>query len=158
LKATGFNHVSIVARDLQESLAFYQDLFGLDRLPSPNFGFPVAWLQVGDLQLHLFEWQEEPPVRQHLAFAVDDFEGLYARADEAGYFDTRAFGHHLFELPNAIVQLYLRDPADNLIEVDAPHADTLPPSIRSEIRRLADSQPQSAENLRSTLFPSVLTG
>lgn len=154
MRATGFNHVSIVAKDLEESVAFYQNLFGLDPIPSPNFGFPVQWLQVGDLQLHLFQRSDVPPVYHHLALVVDDFEKLYARAEDAGLFDAITFGHHLFELPNNIAQLYLRDPAGNLVEVDSPNAHALSPGIRREMRRLADAHPQSAENRRATLFTS----
>jgi len=49
------NHVSIVAPDLQRSVQFYTEIFGAETIDTPNFGFPVQWLRVGDLQLHLFE-------------------------------------------------------------------------------------------------------
>lgn len=152
MTATGFNHVSIAAKDLAQSVAFYKDVFELEPVDSPNFGFPVQWLRVGGLQLHLFERAEEAPVYHHLSFVVDDFEELYARAGATGLFDSVTFGHHLFELPNAIAQLYLRDPAGNLIEIDSPHADNLSPSIRADMKCLADMQPQSAKNSRATLF------
>ncbi|MGI8826807.1 MAG: VOC family protein [Chloroflexota bacterium] len=152
MKAIGLNHVSIVARQLHESVAFYMDVFGLEPVATPNFGFPVQWLRVGELQLHLFERPDGPPTYHHLAFAVDDFEALYTRAGEADLFDAVTFGHHLFELPNGIAQLYLRDPAGNLVEIDSLHAETLSPDIRANMKRLADMQPQSAENLRATLF------
>ena len=38
------NHVSVNARDLQESVAFYVDLLGAEPLTTPNFGLPVQWL------------------------------------------------------------------------------------------------------------------
>jgi len=156
MRAIGLNHASIVANDLHESVAFYKHVFGLEPVATPNFGFPVQWLQVGGLQLHLFERPDEPPTYHHLAFTVDDFEGMYERAREAGLFDTVTFGHHLNELPNGIAQLYLRDPAGNLVEINSLHAEKLPPSIRGDMKCLADMQPQSAENLRATLFAPPL--
>ena len=39
----------------RESVGFYEEIFGMQRVPTPNFGFPVQWLRVGSLQLHLFE-------------------------------------------------------------------------------------------------------
>jgi hypothetical protein len=39
---------------MEESLRFYMDVFGLERLPSPNFSGHVEWLRVGEQQLHLF--------------------------------------------------------------------------------------------------------
>lgn len=146
------NHVSVVARDLEESIRFYERLFGLERLPTPNFGFPVQWLRVGDLQLHLFERPDAPPTYHHFALSVDDFPRLYAQAREAGAFDGGAFRHHLFELPGDIAQLYLRDPGGNLVEVDAPGASRLPDDVRADMRALADDHPQDAENMRATLF------
>jgi len=50
------------------------------------------------------------------------------------------------------LQLYLRDPAGNLVEVDAPGASALPAPLRSEVRRLADVQTQIADNLAARLF------
>ena len=54
MATVGINHVSINARDLQESVDFYIDLLGAEPLPTPNFGIPVQWLALGDTQLHLF--------------------------------------------------------------------------------------------------------
>ena len=51
MKATGLNHISVSALDIDASVRFYTELFGLDELPTPNFGFPVRWLRIGDLQI-----------------------------------------------------------------------------------------------------------
>src|SRR5579875_2973629 len=149
---THLNHVSIVAQNLDDSVAFYQDMFGLERLPNPNFGHPVAWLRLGEFQLHLFERSDQPPLRHHVGLAVDNFEEIYQRARDAGRLDA-TFGHHLVELPNGAAQLYLRDPAGNLLEIDTPDVCALSPTIRADMMRLADTQPQSESNLRATLFP-----
>ena len=54
VRATRINHVSIAAADLEESTRFYEEVFGMERIPTPTFADPVQWLRVGDLQLHLF--------------------------------------------------------------------------------------------------------
>lgn len=146
------NHVSVVAPELEASIGFYEELFDVERLPTPNFGFPVQWLRVGDLQLHLFERPDGAPTYHHFALSVDDLPGVYARARVLEVFDRRAFRHHLYELPGDIAQLYLRDPGGNLVEVDAPGASRLPADIRRDMHRLADEHPQDAENMRATLF------
>ena len=117
--AVGLNHVSIVARDLEESARFYVDVLGLARVPTPEFGFPVQWLEVGGQQVHLFERPDEAPASAHLAFEVDDVVAVYERARELDILD-RTFGYACAELPGGEAQLYLRDPAGNLIEVDHP--------------------------------------
>lgn len=147
---TRLNHVSVCAVDLPLAVDFYRELFGLEELPTPNFGFPVRWMRVGDLQLHLFERPERVPEYQHLALSVDDFERVYRRAQQLGCLDDVAFGHHLYLLPGGIVQLYLRDPSGNLIEVDWPNVKTLDPELIAGIRPLP--HPQVGDNLIATLF------
>lgn len=86
------------------------------------------------------------------SLTVDDFASIYEKAKALGIFDSTAFGHHLVEVPNGNVQLCIRDPAGNLIEVDWPSIATLPPEIAAEWQRLADQLPQSEGNRQATLF------
>jgi predicted enzyme related to lactoylglutathione lyase len=44
MSAISINHVSIHVEDLERSAAFYEQLFGIERIPTPTFAFPVAWL------------------------------------------------------------------------------------------------------------------
>ncbi len=152
MRASNLNHVSVCAKDLEISTRFYEELFGMRRVPTPNFGFPVQWLAAGPLQLHLFERPSVAPVYHHLALTVDGIEDLYDEVVRRGIEDRQTFGHHLYELPGDIIQLYIRDPGGNLIELDAPGAAALPERIRGHMKRLADQRPQTEENLRATLF------
>ena len=78
MRATGINHVSISARDLEESTRFYEEVFGMERIATPIFDTPVQWLRVGDLQLHLFlDEHGTRPRRHHLGLTIDDFEAAY---------------------------------------------------------------------------------
>jgi catechol 2,3-dioxygenase-like lactoylglutathione lyase family enzyme len=152
MPATNLNHVSIGVRQMDESVRFYTELFGLEKIPTPNFGFPVQWLRVGDLQLHLFKRDVPSSQYHHFGLTVDDFTTVYRKAKALGVCDGTTFGHHLYELPGGGVQLYLRDPAGNLVEVDWPDVTTLDRLIVADLKRLADVRPQAAENLRATLF------
>jgi catechol 2,3-dioxygenase-like lactoylglutathione lyase family enzyme len=150
VRATGINHVSISATDLEASTRFYEEVFGMERIPSPVFETPVQWLRVGGLQLHLFlEESGAAPTRHHLGLTIDDFEAAYevirARTSDE-------WGSRLVELPSGQVQLYFRDPAGNLIELNWPDADSLDRSRYPELRRLADYVPQTAESERALLF------
>jgi len=146
------NHVSVNARDLGESVAFYVELLGAEPIPTPNFGINVQWLGLGDTQLHLFERDVEPPATHHFAVTVEDLEPVYRRAEQLGAFDHDAFGNHLIELPGDVAQTYVRDPAGNLLELDTPGASRLPVQLRERMLRLADANPQSEENLRGRLY------
>jgi lactoylglutathione lyase len=147
--ATGINHVSISAKDLEESTRFYEEVFGMERIPAPDFAQPVRWLRVGDVQLHLILDPDAEPRSHHLGLTIDDFDGAYeairARADGT-------FGWSLVELPSGQVQLYFRDPGGNLIELNWPDVETLDRSRYPELTRLADQIPQSAEALGARLY------
>ncbi len=150
--AVGLNHVSVIAHDLAESVRFYVDVLGLEPVPTPDFGFPVQWLRVGHQQVHLFERPGAAPSHAHLALEVDDFMGVYRRAKELGVLDDDTFGNAMYELPNGIVQMYIRDPSGNLIELDHPDAATIPRHEVPEYVVLADVRPQEGDAARATLF------
>jgi catechol 2,3-dioxygenase-like lactoylglutathione lyase family enzyme len=150
VRATGINHVSISAADLEESTRFYEEVFGMERIASPVFATPVQWLRVGDLQLHLFlDESGNPPTRHHLGLTIDDFEAAYEAVASSTSDD---WGAELVELPSGQVQLYFRDPAGNLIELNWPDADTLDRSRYPELRRLSDHIPQTDESKRAVLY------
>jgi catechol 2,3-dioxygenase-like lactoylglutathione lyase family enzyme len=152
---TRINHVSINARNLSESVDFYTDLLGAEPIPTPNFGLPVQWLALGRTQLHLFERDMQPTSHHHLGITVDDLEAAYRVAERRGCFEYKAFGNHLVLLPGDLVQLYVRDPAGNLVELDQLGAERLPDDLRAQLKSLADFHPQSDENMRGRLFVSA---
>lgn len=152
MRATGFNHASVHARDLEQSVRFYVELFGMEPIPTYNFAFPVQYLRLGNLQLHIFERDSEAPPFHHLAFNVDDFEEAYTRAKELGILERESFFEGIYELPDGSVQMYVRDPAGNLIEIDWPDVTTLDRSLFPELRRLGDAVRQTGDALRATLY------
>lgn len=149
MRATRLNHVSISATDLEASTRFYEDVFGMERIPSPRFQTPVQWLRVGDLQLHLFLDERPAPQLHHVGFTVDDFDAAY---DAVKGRTDGPFGLRLVELPSGQVQLYFRDPAGNLIELNWPDVGTLDRSRYPELRRLADEVEQPEESLTAVLY------
>jgi catechol 2,3-dioxygenase-like lactoylglutathione lyase family enzyme len=141
VRATRINHVSIAARDLEESTRFYESVFAMERIPTPTFESPVQWLRVGDMQLHLFLYDGPAPARHHLGITIDDFDAAYDAVKEH-VSDT--WGWQLVELPSRQVQLYFRDPAENLIELNWPDADLLDRARYPELRKIAEYFPQQS--------------
>jgi catechol 2,3-dioxygenase-like lactoylglutathione lyase family enzyme len=138
------NHVSVSAPDQDESARFYEELFGAERIPAPNFGFRVDWFRMGDTQLHIFPEDDRPARRHHLGISVDDILPVYRRAKELGVIDD-AFTDYVRVLGDGNVQFYLRDPGGNLLEVNGPvgayTTDDIP-----ELKPLAELFPQGPEN------------
>ena len=50
------------------------------------------------------------------------------------------------------VQMYIRDPAGNLVEIDWPDVTTLDPTVSADIRRLEDEVPQTGEAGKATIY------
>ena len=148
----GLNHVSVIANDLEESIRFYVDELGLTPLPTPDFGFPVIWLQAGKQQVHLFERTGTAPPCAHFGLEIDEFMPVYRRMKELGALDHDTFGNAIYELPDGGIQMYVRDPVGNLIELDHPDASTIPRAEVPEYKRLADVRPQDGEHARATLW------
>ena len=84
MRTNGFNHVSVHAHGLGESVRFYTELFGMEEIPAPGFPFLVRWLRVGDLQLHLFQSNDPAPQGHHFGIEMDDFEATYKKVRGVG--------------------------------------------------------------------------
>ena len=125
----------------------------MERIPTPTFDSPVQWLRVGDMQLHLFLDDGPAPPRHHLGITIDDFDAAY-EAVKARASDT--WGWQLVELPSRQLQLYFRDPSDNLIELNWPDADDARPVALS--RAAADRGPHPAEGRLGGSRPLPLRG
>lgn len=115
---TGFHHASLIVADTARALDFYHGLLGLgiDRT-RPDLGYPGAWLNLGDQQLHLLELPNPDPLQgrpahggrdRHLAFRVATLDGLIAALDTAG------IGYTLSRSGRRA--LFCRDPDQNALE------------------------------------------
>ena len=153
MRATGFTHASVHAVDLEESVRFYTDVFAMRRIPSPDFpDMEVEWLAFGDVQLHVFKRDVPAPDFHHVGLDVDDFEAAYRVACERELFDGGA--PRVRELNDGALQMYLRDPAGNLVEVNWPDASTIDRSVVTTIRPLSDERAQSEQALGALLYPA----
>jgi catechol 2,3-dioxygenase-like lactoylglutathione lyase family enzyme len=157
VRATGLNHVSISALDLEESTRFYEQVFGLERIPTPKFKeATVQWLRVGALQLHLFVDDDPAPRRHHIGLTIDDFDAAYTAVKERM---TGPWGMRLVLLPSGQIQLYFRDPADNLVELNWAVDAAFDRSRYPELVALEDEvvQPATSEGARLYLDPTLVT-
>jgi catechol 2,3-dioxygenase-like lactoylglutathione lyase family enzyme len=146
------NHVSVNAVNLPESVDFYIEVFGAETIPTPKFGRPVQWLALGRTQLHLFEQPTQRRGIHHFGITVDDIAPVYSAARRRDAFDWEGHGDRLRELPGDVVQLYLRDPAGNLVEADHHGVDRLPDELRQSCEPLWERQPQTEENMSGRLW------
>ena len=113
------NHVSFCVSDLDAAMHFYQEILGCEPIARPDMGIGGAWLQAGNVQIHLIVPPEgvtglgsNPdrtiPLANHTAFAVDDYEKTRDHLKEHGL--------ELVETNPSQGQIWVSDPAGNIIE------------------------------------------
>ncbi|GAF50212.1 MULTISPECIES: VOC family protein [Rhodococcus] len=147
------NHVSVPARELGESVRFYKDFLHLEQVPSPTFAVPTAWFLIGDRTLHVYEYggTTDASYIHHFALEVRDFMGLYDHATNLGIKEEGFLGT-IYELPDGGVQMYVRDPADNLIELVCRDRSTVERGRIPEYKVLADTIPQEPASDGASIF------
>jgi catechol 2,3-dioxygenase-like lactoylglutathione lyase family enzyme len=115
------DHVTCRSTDLERTLAFYEDVLGLQRGSRPPFDVPGAWLYAaGRAVIHLVE----RPVNgcqgaiDHVAFAARGRAAMTARLQAAGVpFD-------LVALPDgSALQMFLLDPDGARLELVFNHPE-----------------------------------
>ena len=77
---------------------------------------------------------------------------VYRRMKELGALDHVTFGNAMYELPDGGIQMYVRDPAGNIVELDHRDASTIPRDEVPEYKRLADVRPRTATPRAATLW------
>ena len=105
----------------------------------------MRWLKVGTLQLHLFTSEETAPISHHFGLDVEDFEAVYLKAKEVGAQVQEGYFSKVYELPDGAVQLYLRDPAGNMVEVNYPDATALNRSVVGQIEKVPAKSQEAAK-------------
>ena len=122
-----FVHISIRASDMDRSIAFYEGLFGMElikRSKIPKIRAEIAFLKDpgGQFALELTHYDDQERFEQaeymertfdHLAFRVDDLEGLIEKVKKEMYTVT----DEPFELSVGHWLAFIEDPDGTLIEL-----------------------------------------
>ncbi len=112
------HHASVIVDDTETALIFYRDVLGLKHnRKRPSLGYPGAWLDVGDQQIHLLELANPDPRQgrpehggrdRHIALAVNSLDDIMTRLDNNNYtYTSSASGRRA---------LFCRDPDGNALE------------------------------------------
>ncbi|MEO0469317.1 MAG: VOC family protein [Bacteroidota bacterium] len=133
-RITQINHVTLVVDQLETAAEFYEKEMGLEVLPAFLFDYPTAFFKINDTQqLHLTEWDDAQSFRGHICVQVDDFNAMFFRMKALGIIDIKPWGH-VRQLPDGAMQMFVRDPSGNLVELSSDPADkdTIDPAIFSD--------------------------
>ncbi len=122
-------HVNVIVDDLEAASVFYGEVLGLEAVPAPEMGFPAQFFKVNDTQeIHVNELRDRPPERAHFCLQVSHFDSLFVRVHELGIIEHETWGK-VRRLPTGGMQLFIRDPAGNLVEIACPADQPVDPAI-----------------------------
>jgi catechol 2,3-dioxygenase-like lactoylglutathione lyase family enzyme len=128
---TELNHYLLVAKNLERTKKFYQEVLGMQLAERPDFGFPGYWLSVnGEICVHLasqapnkirdtFLLKKHPKGIKgsgqvdHIAFLAKDPKEVRERIQK------HKIPMHFRSFPDArLFQIFLKDPDDVTIELN----------------------------------------
>lgn len=128
-RALKINHVTLIVDNLEKAGEFYQNELGLEPLAAFRFDYPVMFFKFNEeQQLHISEWEDTPSFRGHICVQVDDFNRIFFRMKELDVIDVKPWGK-VRKLPDGAMQMFVRDPAGNLVEMSSRPGDEIDPQI-----------------------------
>jgi catechol 2,3-dioxygenase-like lactoylglutathione lyase family enzyme len=132
-------HVNVNVDDLDAAIPFYRDVLGLPLDDTPDQGFRCQFFKIGSTpqQIHMNEMSDERQFRGHFCLVVPDFMGVFRRAKEKDAIDIRAWGK-VRQLPNGKMQMFVRDPSGNLIEIASTAMETIDLTLFQNDRDLVE--------------------
>jgi len=122
-------HINVNVDDLAAAVAFYRDVLGLPLDATPDQGFQSQFFRINARQqIHMNVIADARPFRAHFCLELPDFMGVFRRAKAAGAIDLAPWGR-VRKLPGGKMQMFVRDPHGNLIEIASVAGAVIEPSL-----------------------------
>jgi lactoylglutathione lyase len=123
------HHINVNVDDLRAAVPFYRDVLGLPLDPTPEQGMESQFFRINARQqIHMNVLRDLRPFRGHFCLEVPDFMGVFRRAKAAGAIDLAPWGK-VRALPNGKMQMFVRDPSGNLVEVASAPGAVIDPAL-----------------------------
>ncbi len=123
------HHVNVNVDNLDAAVAFYRDVIGLPLDATPDQGFRSQFFRLGATQqIHMNEIADSHQFRGHFCIVAPDFPAVFRRAKQAGAIDCKPWGR-VRRLPSGAMQMFVRDPAGNLVEISSARDAVIDPAL-----------------------------
>lgn len=123
------HHVNVNVDNLDAAVAFYRDVIGLPLDATPDQGFRSQFFRLGAAQqIHMNEIADSHQFRGHFCIVAPDFPAVFRRAKQAGAIDCKPWGR-VRRLPSGAMQMFVRDPAGNLVEISSARDAVIDPAL-----------------------------
>lgn len=117
------NHIAFYVVNLQKSVAFYQNIIGLDTIPEPFHDGRHKWFSIGSGHLHLIEGAKEVASHNknaHLCLSVASVDAFTVQLQKANlpYEDWKGQPQAVTLRVDGVKQIYFKDPDGYWIEIN----------------------------------------
>lgn len=118
---TGLDHINIDTAKPDETVAFYEEILGLENRPQdrPDFSFPGAWLFLGNTAVvHLNFIDHDDRFANRSAFNHIAFEGTNF-TETCAMLDERGLDYRCAQRPEiSLSQIFVEDPNGVRVEIN----------------------------------------
>ena len=119
------NHLALSVKDLETSIGFYEELFGLQEITNRTKIEGVRWLSLGEeKELHLISILKDPVTINkavHFAFTTPDFDAFFTKLQsmKLAYSDWPGNPGKINIRADGVKQIYFQDPDGYWLEVNS---------------------------------------
>jgi len=118
------DHIALLVRDLDESVAFLTGVLGLVEIANPMGGTTIRWIEIGDGRRFHVQAGDISRVhvekQTHFALSTGDFDAVLARLVRQGvaYADMKGTPGAINIRPDGMRAVFLRDPNGYWFEIN----------------------------------------
>ena len=118
------DHIALLVRDLDESVAFLTGVLGLDEGVNPMGGTHIRWIEIGDGRRFHIQAGDISKVhvekQTHFALSATDFDAVLARfrAEGIAFTDMAGTPGAINTRPDGMRAVFLRDPNGYWFEIN----------------------------------------
>jgi len=122
------DHIALLVRDLDASVAFLTGVLGLEESPNPMGGATIRWIEIGDgRRFHLQAGDlatTHVEKHTHFALATADFDASLARfrAQGVAFSDMRGTPGAINTRPDGMRAVFIQDPNGYWFEINDSRA------------------------------------
>ena len=118
------DHIALLVRDLDESVAFLTGILGLTEIANPMGGTAIRWIEIGDgrrFHVQAGDISEVHVEKQtHFALSATDFDAVLARFRATGiaFADMKGTPGAINTRPDGMRAIFLEDPTGYWFEIN----------------------------------------
>ena len=118
------DHIALLVRDLDESVAFLTGVLGLSEMANPMGGTAIRWIEIGDGRRFHVQAGDISRVhvekQTHLALSATDFDAVLARfvAEGVAFSDMKGTPGAINTRPDGMRAIFVQDPNGYWFEIN----------------------------------------